>query len=53
MILVRLLRDEKGATAIEFGLLVALISNAMIAALLSTGNILSDVFSAVATAMAA
>jgi pilus assembly protein Flp/PilA len=42
MILDRLLRDERGATAIEYGLIVALIAIVMVAALQATGNTLSD-----------
>ncbi len=38
----RLLRDETGATAIEYGLIVALIAIVMVVALQSTGNALSD-----------
>ena len=36
--LARLLADESGATAIEYGLIVALIAVAIIAALISVGN---------------
>lgn len=46
-----LLADELGATAIEYGLIVALIAVAMITALQLTGNALSDTFSTAATAM--
>lgn len=49
MLLDSLLRDESGATAIEYGLIVALIAIAMITALASTGNALSDTFSTVST----
>jgi pilus assembly protein Flp/PilA len=51
--LARLLRDESGATAIEYGLLVALIAIAMIAALTTTGTSLAGVFDTVTTTMAA
>jgi pilus assembly protein Flp/PilA len=52
MILHRLLRDESGATAIEYGLIVALIAIVMTAALQSTGNTLSDTMEAARTGMA-
>jgi len=51
--LARLLRDESGATAIEYGLLVALIAIAMIAALTTTGTSLAGVFDTITTTMAA
>ena len=52
MVLVSLLQDEVGATAIEYGLIVALISVAIIAALAATGNNLSGVFSTIDTTLA-
>ena len=45
----KLLRDEAGATAIEYGLIAALIAVAMITALQSLGNNLSTTFSSVST----
>ncbi len=45
----KLLRDEAGATAIEYGLIAALIAVALITALGTLGNNLSDTFSSVAT----
>jgi pilus assembly protein Flp/PilA len=48
----KLLRDEQGATAIEYGLIAALISIAAIAAMGTLGDTLSDTFSAVSSAMA-
>lgn len=33
-----LVRDEAGATAVEYGLIVALIAGAVLASLLSTGS---------------
>ena len=42
-----MLRDEAGATAIEYGLIAALIAVAAIAALDSLGDELSTTFSAV------
>ncbi|MGN3973358.1 Flp family type IVb pilin [Tsuneonella sp. SYSU-LHT278] len=41
-----LLRDQRGATAIEYGLIVALIGIAMTVALASTGNSLSSTMDA-------
>ncbi|WP_422366647.1 Flp family type IVb pilin [Pelagibius sp.] len=38
------LQDDSGATAIEYGLIAALVSVAAIAALTSMGNSLRDVF---------
>ena len=48
-VLVRLLRDEEGATAIEYGLIAALIAVAAIAAFQLVGTNLSTLFSTVAT----
>ena len=42
--LFRLIRDSKGATAIEYGLIAALIAVAAIAALQSVGTKLSSTF---------
>ena len=53
MFLVRLLREEIGATAIEYGLIVALIAIAIITALTSTGNALTGVFNTVDTTLVA
>jgi pilus assembly protein Flp/PilA len=47
----KLLADERGATAIEYGLIVALIAVAIIAALQLTGNALSTTFSTAAAGM--
>ena len=41
------LSDESGATAIEYGLIAALVSVAAIAALGSVGNSLKDIFGVV------
>jgi pilus assembly protein Flp/PilA len=41
------LSDESGATAIEYGLIAALVSVAAIAALGSLGNSLQDIFGVV------
>jgi pilus assembly protein Flp/PilA len=45
----RLLRGEAGATAIEYGLIAALIAVAAIAALSLVGTNLSGIFNTVAT----
>jgi pilus assembly protein Flp/PilA len=41
--------DESGATAIEYGLIAALVSVAAIAALSALGSALQDIFSTVST----
>ena len=46
-----LLRDEAGATAIEYGLIAALIAVAAITAMQGLGNQLSTTFNKVATSM--
>jgi pilus assembly protein Flp/PilA len=45
------LRDESGATAIEYGLIAALISVVIIAAVKSVGTSLTATFNSVATAV--
>jgi pilus assembly protein Flp/PilA len=47
--IVNFLKDESGATAIEYGLLAALISIAAIAAMTAVGTNLSTTFDSVAT----
>ena len=47
-----LLRDEAGATAIEYGLIAALISVAAITAMQGLGGQLGTTFTSVTTAMA-
>ena len=47
--LVRLLRDDSGATAIEYGLIAALIAVAAIAAFQLVGTNLTSVFNGVAS----
>ena len=47
----KLLRDEQGATAIEYGLIAALIAVAAITAMQSLGNELNDTFSTVSTTL--
>jgi pilus assembly protein Flp/PilA len=49
--LTRFLRDQRGATAIEYGLIAALISIACIIAFMSLGLNLSSVFMNAANAM--
>ena len=44
--LARLIRDESGATAIEYGLIVALIALAAVTAMSGAGNSLSNVMTA-------
>lgn len=46
-----LLRDEEGATAIEYGLIAALIAVAAITAMGALGNSLSNTFTQVSTKM--
>jgi pilus assembly protein Flp/PilA len=50
-IIANLLRDENGATAIEYGLIAALISVVIIAAVTLVGSNLSGVFNSIATAL--
>ncbi len=45
----KLLRDEAGATAIEYGLIAALIAVALITALQSMGGSLSNTFNNVSS----
>ena len=45
----RFVRDESGATAIEYGLIAALIAVVIITAVTTVGTNLSSTFSAVAT----
>lgn len=47
----RLLKSEKGATAIEYGLIAALIAVIIITALSTLGTKLSAVFNSVATSI--
>ncbi len=46
-------KDESGATAIEYGLIAALVSIAAITALTTLGTQLSAIFTTVATALGA
>lgn len=47
--LIKLFKNEDGATAIEYGLIAALIAVAAVATMTSVGNSLSDTFNTVAT----
>ena len=47
----KLVRDKKGATAIEYGLIAALIAVAAIAAMQGLGTSLNQTFTNVSTAM--
>jgi pilus assembly protein Flp/PilA len=47
----RFLKDESGATAIEYGLIVALIAVVIIAAVTAIGGTLNDTFMAVNSAL--
>lgn len=51
MKLVRLIRNDKGATAIEYGLIAALISIAGIAAMQGIGNKLNTTFNNVSNSL--
>jgi len=46
-----LLRDESGATAIEYGLIAALVSVAAIGALTAMGDSLETIFQSVSTTL--
>ncbi len=47
----KMLKNEKGATAIEYGLIAALIAVAAITAMQGLGNQLSNTFGVVSTKM--
>jgi len=48
----KMLRDESGATAIEYGLIVALVSIAAISAMQGLGNQLNTTFNTTSSVMA-
>jgi len=50
-IFARFLKDDSGATAIEYGLIAALISVALIAGASTLGNNLSNTFNGISTKM--
>jgi len=49
--IIRFANDEDGATAIEYGLIAALVSVAAIGALTAMGNSLSTMFNTVSSAL--
>ncbi len=49
---IRFIKDEEGATAIEYGLIAALISVAAIGAMTALGTQLSTLFTTVKTSLA-
>jgi len=49
--LINFFKDEEGATAVEYGLMVALIAAVIIVAVTTLGTNLSDKFETVATAV--
>jgi pilus assembly protein Flp/PilA len=49
--MIAFVRDEDGATAIEYGLIAALVSVAAIGALTAMGNSLSAMFNTVSSAL--
>jgi pilus assembly protein Flp/PilA len=51
MRLLKLFRDESGATAIEYGLIAALIAVAIIAIVTTVGTDLLNVFTSVSTGL--
>jgi pilus assembly protein Flp/PilA len=51
--MIAFMNDEDGATAIEYGLIAALVSVAAIGALTAMGNSLSTVFNTVSSALSA
>nr|WP_314090901.1 Flp family type IVb pilin [uncultured Shinella sp.] len=50
-IFARLMKDESGATAIEYGLIAALISVALIGGATTLGSSLDDVFQSLSASM--
>lgn len=50
-LIARFVKDESGATAIEYGLIAALIALAIMVGATSLGNALNTKFSAIATAV--
>lgn len=47
----RFLRDEEGATAVEYGLIAALIAGAIILSITDLGDKLKDVFETIKNAL--
>jgi pilus assembly protein Flp/PilA len=50
--LIRFFKDEEGATAVEYGIMVALIAVAIIGTVFALGGQLNDTFNTVKTSMA-
>ncbi len=50
--LLRFLKDEEGATAVEYGIMVALIAAVIITAVTSIGDTLNNTFTSVANTIA-
>ncbi|WP_194721734.1 Flp family type IVb pilin [Noviherbaspirillum malthae] len=48
---VRFLRDEEGAAAVEYGLMAALIAVVIVAAVTSVGNRVCETFKTIATTL--
>jgi len=53
MTIMNLIRNEEGATALEYGLLAALIAAAIVGAVTTLGGVVSSTFSSIATSMSA
>lgn len=51
-IITNFLRNEEGATALEYGLIAALIAGVIIAAVTTLGQSVSTTFSSISTSMA-
>ena len=51
--ILRFVREEEGATALEYGLLAALIAAAIIGAVTTLGSTVSNTFQSIANSMAA
>ena len=49
----RFMNDEEGATALEYGLLAALIASVIVAAVTTLGQVVRNTFNTIATNMAA
>ncbi|MFH1915018.1 MAG: Flp family type IVb pilin [Pseudomonadota bacterium] len=51
--IMNLIMNEEGATALEYGLLAALIATAIVGAVTTLGGVVSTTFSSIATSMQA
>ena len=51
--MIKFMREEEGATALEYGLLAALIAAAIIGAVTTLGSTVSNTFQSIANSMAA